>query len=148
MVLLRDPEECIVSRVASFNVPIELALRDYILFYTDVMPYQDQFVVVDFQTLTSNYGVAIKALNDKFGTSFEPFEHSEENVARCFDLINEFYHREKEQPERTVAHPSNERQKRKEDVRSEFHSEKLASLRKEATRFYEELAGTARLITP
>ena len=148
MVLLRSPEECAVSRVASFNVPIELALRDYILFYTDVLPYRDRFVVVDFQTLTNDYGVAIKALNDKFGMSFEPFEHSEENVARCFELINEFYHREKEQPERTVAHPSDERQKRKEEVRSAFHSQKLAPMRDEATRLYDELVGAARLLAP
>ena len=148
MVLLRDPEECAVSRVASFNVPIELALRDYILFYTDVIPYRDRFVVADFQTLTSDYGVIIKALNDKFGTAFEPFEHSKENVARCFSLIDEFYQREKEQPERTVAYPTLKRQKRKEEVRSEFQSPGLAVLRNEATQLYEELASTANLLTP
>ena len=145
LVLLREPEECTVSRVASFNVPVELALRDYVRFYTDVMPYRDRFVVVSFQTLTNDYGTAIRALNERCGTAFEPFEHSDENVARCFDVINEFYRREAKQPERTVARPSADRQRKKEDVRSEYQAASLAALRTEASRLYNELAGTAYL---
>lgn len=148
MVLLRDPEECTVSRAASFSVPIELAIRDYIRFYTDIMPYRDQFVVADFPTLTSDYGTAIRALNDRFGTAFEPFEHSEENVARCFDVINEYYRREAKQPERTVARPSKDRQRKKEDVRSEFQAENLAALRAEASYLYNELASAEHPVTP
>ena len=139
IVLLRNPEDAVVSHAASFGVPLKLALREYVQFYTDVLPIRHSFVTATFEALTTDYGGVIQAVNAKFGADFKPFNHTEENIDRCFKIIDDYYNIKSPQPKLTVARPSKKRQGEKEKVRSAFQAEGLSELRAEAFRLYEML---------
>ena len=143
IVLLRRPEEAIVSNVASFGVPMYLAFREYIQFYQDVLAVSGQFVVAKFETLISDYGIVIRRLNDRFGTRFAPFDHTQENVARCFETIDTHYKAGSTSVKYTVARPLSARCVKKKALRARFRADRYAELRGEAARLYENLAHAA-----
>jgi hypothetical protein len=55
-------------------------LRNYALFYNAVMPYKTAVVTATFPQITADFGAIVEAINVKFGSTFVPFEHTEENV--------------------------------------------------------------------
>ena len=122
LVLIRQPEEVVLSRVIS-HPPITAAqaLTDYIRFHEALLPERDWFVLAPFEQVTSDFGPVIKALNQRFGTQFGVFEHTEENVQECFALIESRFQRQGGLvPQRVVAHPSEERRNLKELIRAEL----------------------------
>lgn len=140
ILLLRHPDDVVVSTAASFGFPIKQALRYYITFYERVLPYLDHVVVADFDTVTSDFGRAIEAVNTRFGSHFGVFQHTQENVDRCFQIIDEFYQRTAPEPERTVARPSEQRHKTKDMLRAEYFSLKYADQRAQAEKLYASLS--------
>jgi hypothetical protein len=141
IVLVREPEEAVVSHVATFPCPMQLALREYVLFYSQLLPYKDRVVTAQFEEVTGDFGAVIRSVNERYGTRFRPFEHNEENVARCVGVINDYYRLfEGKDSEKKVARPSAERSRNKEEVRAQFHSEEFAALRAEAYRVYEMMS--------
>ncbi len=143
LLLIREPEDAIVSNARSFGYPLQTALRDYVVFYSRVLPYREHVVVADFQEVTTDFGAVTDTLNARFGTDFAPFDHSDEGVERCFAVIDEFYQRTAPEPGRTVARPSRQRQAGKEELREAFRAPELGALRTEAERLYRTLTGTA-----
>ena len=143
VVLLRRPEEAIVSNVASFGVPMRLALREYVQFYQDVWAVRGRFVVAEFEALISDYGAVIGRLNGRFGTRFGLFDHTPENVARCFETIDACYRAGPTPLQYTTARPSQARHAEKDALRARFHAGRYAELRGEAERLYERLAREA-----
>ena len=143
VLLIRDPEAVAVSSEVSFGVPLEQALRDYVAFYSRVLPYRDRVVVADFREVTGDFGRVIEAVNEKFGTRFVPFDHTEENVERCFGIIDEFYRRTASEPRRTVARPSEQRGSQKDEVRARYHSPRYVELRRQAEDLYRTLTARA-----
>ena len=142
VVLLRQPEDAIMSNVVSFGVPIDMAFREYIQFYQDVLAVRDHFVVAEFKTLVSNYGAVISRLNGRFGTRFRLFDHTQENVARCFETIDAHYQARSKPAMHAVARPSSTRRTRKDAQRAGFWAARYAGPRKEVERLYQDLAST------
>lgn len=143
IVLLREPEETVVSRAASFPpITVKQALNEYLLFYSQVFPYRSGFVTATFETVTRDLDTAIRAINEKAGTQFKLFDQSDENVDRCFKIIEERY-RGQAKPERAVARPSEDRRDKKETHRSQFHAAELATMRGRALRLYESMKAGA-----
>lgn len=144
LLLIRDPDDVAVSRVVS-HPPITLrhALIDYIQCYRGVLPYSAHYVVADFAQVTSDFGEVIERLNDRFGTSFAKFDHSNENVRRAFELIDQRYEAMDAEARksfgRMVARPSDERNKAKAAVREELDSPSFRELRQEAKQLYKHL---------
>lgn len=141
IVLVRNPEDAVLSWVIHRpHLTIRQALEGYVRFYRRSLPYLDGMVVSEFNTTVSNYGQVIRAVNEKFGTQFVEFDHTKENVKRCFDIIDEFYRKAGagEVPEQIVARPSENRQQKKEQLRNQFHVDSLEELRKEAFNLYEK----------
>ena len=90
LLLLREPRDAVISlmlRDPRFSA--ERSLRYYVTFYETVADYRDDFVVGSFEKVTSDYGAVIRRINARFGTEFSPFDHTEHNVGRVFDLIEE-----------------------------------------------------------
>lgn len=137
VLLLRDPEEFVVSASSSFGFPLELVLKDYVTFYSRVLPYHDKVVVADFEQVTSDFGSVVEAVNAKYGTQFKPFVHTQENVDRCFSIIDEFYERTARNPSRTVARPSERRRANKEALRAQYFEPQNAHFRQAAERLYK-----------
>jgi hypothetical protein len=90
LVLIRDPEETILSHVMyEPNASFGSALVSYERFYSRLLPYREAFVVGDFHDITTDLGSVIRRVNERFGTSFQEFDTTDENVRRCFELIEE-----------------------------------------------------------
>ena len=145
LVIVREPEETTLSFVIrNPHLSIRQALRGYLRFHEPLLSYRGRFVVGTFAQVTKDFGAVIGRVNERFGTSFAPFGHTEENVRHCFEAIDEDYRKrlpEGEALERQVARPSAWRDRAKEDLRATYRSADAAGLRERAERMFEVFAG-------
>jgi hypothetical protein len=90
LVLIRDPAGVVLSQVIREpGVSIRDALFSYTRFYDKLDRYRSSYVVADFEETTTAFGHVIRRVNERFGTSYAEFDHTDENVARCVELIKE-----------------------------------------------------------
>lgn len=143
LVLVRMPEDAVLSLVirASYSLSIKQALEDYIRFYTRIKPYHSRYVVAPFDDVTRNFGGVIERINQRFSTTFSPFEHNEENVREVFRLVEQDDLQNTgrmEVTETTVARPSSERERMKSVLQREFEKEDLKDLLARAQALYRD----------
>lgn len=137
LVLLRDPEDTVVSSVASFPpTTVSQALGDYVSFYERLTPHRERFLVATFEQVTTDFGMVISALNERFGTVFTRFDHTDENVARCFRLIEQRYDRALKAAH-TVARPSQDRHEHKQELRKRYLTDTRAEQRERAQYLFD-----------
>jgi hypothetical protein len=150
LLIVRNPDDVAVSRVVS-HPPLTLkqALADFVRCYKAVMPWTEHFVLATFPEVVSDFGLVTRRLNDKFGTYFRQFDHTEENVRKAFDLIDDRYTamgaHEDQTFGRQVARPSLDREEAKAPLLQELGSERLTSLRTEAWEVFRALTGAAEV---
>jgi hypothetical protein len=85
--LIRKPQGAILSQlIREPDVTLRGALFAYSRFYEHLMPYRKSFVIGEFRQVTQEFGAVIRQLNERFGTNFAEFEHSDANVRECFEL--------------------------------------------------------------
>jgi hypothetical protein len=140
VVLIRKPEDAVLSWVIHRpHIAVNQALRGYIRFYESVLPFLDHLVVADFDTVVTDFNVIIQKVNLKWNRDFGTFVHTEENVAKCFGLIDDFYQRSGagKIPEKTVARPSKDRKQLKEILSHNFNEKAPASMRESASNLYQ-----------
>ena len=148
IVLLRKPEDCIVSYLVQQPVVTwRQALRAYRHFYLALEPYRGGLLLVRFESVIGDFGAVTRALNQRFGTSFDVFEHTPQNVARVFAMIDEDNRRrfgdQDERIHRMGAIPSAVRAEVEERLRDAFRSQDLAASRARADEMYDGLVGDA-----
>jgi hypothetical protein len=81
LVLIREPEGACVDFVSGKPyLSLRQALRGYVRFYRPLLRHRPAFVVGTFDEVHADFGAVMTRLNARFGTSFVPFEHTEENV--------------------------------------------------------------------
>lgn len=101
MVLIRDPDECIVSWLALAMQLGKLQMESlseqnqmrrmcywtqrYTQFYQRLMKVRTAFVAVDFTNVVTDFGICIDRLNAHFGTAFNRFEHTAEAEQAIFN---------------------------------------------------------------
>jgi RNase P protein component len=141
IVLIRDPEEAVLSlSLWTPHVTLEDGFRDYTRFYRRILPYRDRFVVATFEEVSTDFGEVIRRLNERFGSTFREFQHTEANVALCFKIIEEHDRRTMGKVvEKTVARPSQQRERMKNALRSASRSPKLARVRADAHDIYQTI---------
>ncbi|RLI74860.1 hypothetical protein DRP04_14160, partial [Archaeoglobales archaeon] len=109
------------------HISAEQALKDYIRFYRTVVPYRDKFVVGRFEEVTTKFGKVIRRVNARFGTNFKPFEHTEENLQKVFQIVEEM-HKEaqglREVKEEAVGRPSAKREMLKKKAETKLETAK------------------------
>jgi hypothetical protein len=90
VVLTRDPLGTVISEaIRKQPVFIRTVLAAYCRFYSALLPFLDRLVVGEFDTVTTDLGSVIRELNARFGTSFRPFVHTDDEVAFVFRAIDE-----------------------------------------------------------
>ena len=87
LLLLRDPEGAILSELLYDNVALPDALVAYARFYACLLPYLDNFVVGQFEQVTGDFGAVTRRVNERFGTTFTEFRHTEDSTRECFALM-------------------------------------------------------------
>jgi hypothetical protein len=88
LLLLRKPEGAILSELLYDNVALPDAFEAYTRFHTSLLPYLDSFVIGEFEQVTHDFGSVIRQVNERFGTSFTEFKHTDEAARECFELMN------------------------------------------------------------
>jgi hypothetical protein len=148
VVLVRNPEDAVLSVVIQEGLPLtmEQQLRRYLAFYVPILPYHGNFLTVSFTDVVSDFGKVTRRINDRFATAFDEFEHTEDNVAKCFDTMEKYHNdvfRVKSVVEMHVNRPSEERKLVKEKLRPAFWSPQLESLRSRAMEVYGQFEAFA-----
>lgn len=142
LVLIRNPQDAVLSLVMRRPLlSVEQALRHYISFYKTAARYTDAFVLGRFEEVIADYGAIIERVNEKFGTRFSIFEHTEENVEKVYSRIEERHraqYREK-LSETRIARPSVTKEEMKRRMRSDLETTQRRRLLAEAMAVYEHL---------
>jgi len=118
LVIVRHPDDATVSHMARRGIPAVTALRSW-----------------------------IRRLNERFGTGYGVFEHTKENEARVFEIIEarnrERFRTEQSERARSLARPTREREALKASLRSELEAARLRPLRARAAELYRSLVSTS-----
>ena len=141
LVLVREPEEAVLSYVIRRRIPIGQALRGYLRFHLPLVRFRKGFVVGPFEQVTTDFGAVIREVNRRFGAHFREFEHTEENVRACLEAIDRDYLLRSEEAdplEEIVARPSTVRTGLKETLRARYRAASLRSLRARAEQVFRE----------
>jgi len=91
ILLIRNPASAVASLMLRDPIGARLALKYYINYYRCALKFIEYPVVVDLGEVTRCYPQIIQAVNDKFGTAFQPAEVSDEYNNFLFDAIYENY---------------------------------------------------------
>jgi len=142
LVLIRRPEDAVLSQLArSRSLRPATVLRSYIRFHRALLPHRGGFVVGTFDEVVADYGPVIERVNQRFGRSFVPFEHSDAEVQRIEEAIerHERSTRSAGDVERMIPLPSAVRDELKRRRAQELeHSSRR--LRARARELYDTLA--------
>jgi hypothetical protein len=148
LVLIRPPEQSVLSYVVRWpELTIGQALRGYSRFYRPLLPYRDGFVVGRFDEVTFDFGRVIRRVNDRFGTSFVPFEPTEANLAAVREEMDRWdanTYRRGGQMELGRGRPTEEKESRKAELFDRYRAPSLSRLRERAEHLYRAFAADAR----
>ena len=146
--LVRNPEDAVLEYVIKKpEITISQALRGYVRFYEPLLPSRGAFVTGVFDEVTSDFGAVIRRVNERFGTAFKEFQHSEDNARATLDELDRYWRGilgSGEQLEIVVGRPSAIRDEMKSRLRDGYHAASLAGLRARARTLYERMAAEAR----
>jgi hypothetical protein len=87
--LVRQPQDAVASvLVRKPALDAHAVMSAWVALHEHVQPVVDQLVVASFEQATSDLGRVIVRVNDRYGTSFEPFVHDQAHVDACFAQID------------------------------------------------------------
>jgi hypothetical protein len=172
LVVIREPQGAVLSQlVREPDVDLRDALVAYARFYSCLLPHRSSFVAGEFEEVTGDFGSVIRRVNERFGTTYAEFEHTEGHVRECFDLIRErptlsptllgfesgvVTLGELRQARARVARPSGptpgdevwvpsaDREERKRSLRAQWFAAGLTELRTRAQRVYQGFLASER----
>jgi hypothetical protein len=81
LVIIREPALAVTSWLIMIGRDLlAQGFRDYLNFYEPLEARRDEFVVARSESVVSDFGAVIRAVNARFGTSYVEFDHTPENV--------------------------------------------------------------------
>ena len=145
LALLRSPEDALISYVIRYpRIPMRSAARGYLRFYRPVLRLRPRLVTATFEEVVSDFGPVIRRVNERFGTTFKEFEHTEANVTQVFAEIDADYRTRMNDGagfEQAVPRPSELRARLKEDLLREYRSPAFERTRGRLETLYARFVG-------
>ena len=143
LVILRDPDEACISLVLRQPwLTLGQALRAYTRFHRAIVPVRGGFVLARFESVVSDFGRVVDAVNARFGTAFGRFEHTPEHAAACYAQLDAHDRAlGKREGERGRPTPAREAEKRRRGT--ELEDPRLAAARAVARDLHRNLAEAA-----
>lgn len=139
LILIRNPTDAVLSmRIRLPQFSTGQALLYYASFYETVARYRDSYVLGRFEEVTEDFGRVTELVNDRFGTDFAPFEHTEENAELIFSRIEENYLSQGQKV--GIARPSATRKDLKDPLREDLAKPEHAQAIARAETAYKRLA--------
>lgn len=144
LIIVRPPQDAALAHMARKGITARMALVAWTRFHRRILPHADGFVVCPFAEMTSDFGPAIERVNERFGTEFQVFEHTEAHEQQIFDQIRErnkarFGEKPNADSAKALGLPTPEREALKATFREQLDAPALAALREQADRLYESL---------
>ncbi len=88
LVLIRNPRDCVISYcIYEPKLSVRMALVHWLRFYRAISPFKDEFVLAKFREVITDFGQVVTSVNERFGTQFETFIHTDKNVERVFEQM-------------------------------------------------------------
>lgn len=133
LICLREPAAAILSyAVYSPHLAIDALLREYVSFHEAIRSYRYGFVVAEFEQITNDFGGVCERINRKFARRFGVFQHTPDNVDKCFERITGEHH------------PSEKRDQLKSEIRAQLQDARLRAIRERAQQLYVDFRGYAK----
>lgn len=145
LVVCRSPRDSVTSQVIRHpETTLPQALRQWVTFHEPLLEHLDQFVVGSFDEVTTDFGAVIARVNERFGTVFATFDHTEENVASVFARVDEMDRLDKgrraAESGATTARPVGSREALKAEVRSRLETPRMRSRLRRAEQVHDRFA--------
>jgi hypothetical protein len=144
LAIIRSPKEAILSvTIRKGFHDIRWGLDEYIDFHEGVAELGDAVLIADFQEVIADFGSVIRRVNQRWGTDFGVFEHTEDNVAACYREIDEIEQERaggSEVRATHVARPSERRQEQKRLLAQQWEDPTFRPRVNEAERLYALLS--------
>jgi len=137
LLLIRNPSSAISSLILrnESNLPIRSLLVNYISFHKAIMKVVNSIVICDFNIITIDFNLCIDAINKKYKTRFNNFEHNEVNVNKIMqDMIDEDKRLYSKKVQYTV--PNKEKDAEKEKILALIENKDHEILLNEANQMY------------
>jgi len=147
VVLIRRPADAVASYlIRRPTLTPEDALLEYLDFYRTAWRARTGFVVGLFDDVVADFGEVVRAVNDRFGTSFTPWEPTAENQAAAFALVEEMNRLECRGlvVETHVGRPSEQREDGKRQIRERMQQPRARRLLAEADDLFAAYQRLAR----
>jgi hypothetical protein len=149
MVLVRDPDAAVVSfALRDPRVSLAMGLRQYCRFHARLFPWRSAFVIVPFDEVIGDFGRAIAAVNDRWGTGFfadlDSTQAGSERIRAAVEASEKRKYAGAERLDALIAVPSETRSHAHERLAAELDSPRLRRLRRDAQGWYRRYLG-ARL---
>jgi hypothetical protein len=140
LVLIRDPLEAVSSLIVRHpeRTP-KGCLAGYERFYRSILSLKDKFVVSDFKETVNDFGSVTARLNTMFGTSFECFKHTPENIESVFNKIEKNNQILEGSNIFQLARPAQEKERPKEEVKAVLLSPEFKPLLERGEQVYQQL---------
>ena len=139
LLIVRDPTDATLAHMARRKIPAKPALQSWLRYHSHVLPYRDRILAVPLAAVSSDVGAVIRAINDRFGTSFDEFDHTPESEARLFETIEANNVKKWGKATYWVARPTAARLQEKDARRRELDDPRLAGLKERAFAIYRTL---------
>jgi hypothetical protein len=147
LLIVRNPKDAAMSYVIKTpDASIGGTLRGYVRFHRPLLDRRSELVIGTFEQVTGDLGSVIRRLNDRSGTSFGTFHHTEANVSRVFREIEDDWRsrgRNLDERERGVPRPSLSRGLLKERLADAYNGPEARHARERAERIYGTFAALA-----
>ncbi len=144
LVLTRHPDDAVVGfALIKPDLTVGQALRGYVRFYEPLLPYRGRFVVARSEDVASDFGKVIRVVNERFGTTFVEFEHTEERAREALDEADRRWERRTGRGlplvGRSPAVGAGENGARRSELRRAYGAAALTRLRARARRVFDRL---------
>jgi len=139
LVIIRYPMDATLAHMVRRKIPAKPALQSWVRYHRYVLPYNDRILAVPLASVSSDVGAVIRAVNERFGTAFKEFDHTKENEAHIFELIEAHNLEKYGKPTYWVARPTATRLEEKDARRRELDDPRLTTLRGRAYAIYGSL---------
>jgi hypothetical protein len=147
IVLIRHPDDAIPSFLIRHpQTGVRQAMRGWLRFYAPLRAYLNRLVVATFDQVTRDLGHVIETVNDRFGTDFMPFHHTEENVRKVWETIDRDYRTRVgggAEFDRIVARPSARREEQRRKARELYSAPDLEADRAKLRTVWERFSSAA-----
>lgn len=144
LVVIHRPLQAIASMLVYYNgnYSIRQAIREYIEFYEQTIPFRSKVMFATFKEIREDFGRIMELFNTFFDSHLILFDHTEQNEQRCFEIIEQKAV-EKYGPTHLhsvrSAKPTHERTMLKRKMIHKLSSEKYADDLARATAIFKEI---------